>query len=77
MRAVLIRPFGSFCASPAFRHARRGGVAPSTNRLAALIPSIAIAAVAEGETRVSRSWALRRALEVGVEELERRARKVR
>jgi hypothetical protein len=46
-------------------------------RVDALIPSIAITAVSEGETRVSRSWTLRRALEVGVEELERRARKTR
>jgi hypothetical protein len=46
-------------------------------RIDALIPSIAIAAVSEGETRVSRSWALRRALEVGVEELERRGRRAR
>jgi hypothetical protein len=38
---------------------------------------IAAAALSEGETRVSRSWALRRALAVGVEELERHARKAR
>jgi len=46
-------------------------------RIDGLIPSLAATAVGEGETRLSRSWVVRRALEVGVEELERRARKAR
>jgi hypothetical protein len=42
-----------------------------------LITFVAASAVAGGETRISRSMVLRHAIEVGIEELERRARKAR
>jgi hypothetical protein len=46
-------------------------------RADALIAFVAAPAVASGETRISRSMVLRHAIEVGMDEIERRARKAR